>query len=84
MNDILLHTDQLTVGYHDEALIRDITFSVRAGQILTLIGPNGAGKSTILKSISRQLAPSPAQSFYRARHSRNCHGSSWRRPCPFS
>ena len=57
MNDILLHTDQLTVGYHDEALIRDITFSVRAGQILTLIGPNGAGKSTILKSISRQLAP---------------------------
>ena len=57
MNDILLHTDQLTVGYHGEALIRDITFSVRAGQILTLIGPNGAGKSTILKSISRQLAP---------------------------
>ena len=57
MNDILLHTDQLTVGYHGEALIRDITFSVRAGQILALIGPNGAGKSTILKSISRQLAP---------------------------
>ena len=57
MNDIFLHTDQLTVGYHGEALIRDITFSVRAGQILTLIGPNGAGKSTILKSISRQLAP---------------------------
>lgn len=57
MQKIILHTDQLTVGYHKKALIRDIAFSVQAGQILTLIGPNGAGKSTILKSITRQLEP---------------------------
>lgn len=57
MQEIVLHTQQLTVGYHRKALIQDITFSVKSGQILTLIGPNGAGKSTILKSITRQLQP---------------------------
>ena len=49
MKPILLHTEQLTVGYRKKALIPDITFSVQAGQILTLIGANGVGKSTILK-----------------------------------
>lgn len=57
MKPILLHTEQLTVGYRKKALIPNITFSVQAGQILTLIGANGVGKSTILKSIARQLEP---------------------------
>jgi len=46
----------LTVGYQGQPLIRDITFQLPAGSILTLIGPNGAGKSTILKTISGQLS----------------------------
>jgi branched-chain amino acid transport system ATP-binding protein len=31
--------------------VKDISFSVKAGEILGLIGPNGAGKSTVMKSI---------------------------------
>ncbi len=46
----------LTVGYQGQPLIKDITFHLPAGSILTLIGPNGAGKSTILKTISGQLS----------------------------
>lgn len=57
MKQAILHTSQLTVGYHKKPLIHDIEISVHSGQILTLIGPNGAGKSTILKSITRQLEP---------------------------
>lgn len=49
--------DRLSVGYNGRALIRDINFELRPGEILTLIGPNGAGKSTILKSLTRHLAP---------------------------
>lgn len=45
----------LSVGYHGKALIRDIDFAIKKGAILTLIGPNGAGKSTILKTITGQL-----------------------------
>ena len=52
-----LSTQGLTVGYDGQPLIREITFSLRRGEILSLIGPNGAGKSTILKSLTRHLAP---------------------------
>lgn len=50
-----LQTRNLSVGYTERPLIRDICLSVERGQILTLIGPNGAGKSTILKTLTRQL-----------------------------
>ena len=55
MPDYYFRTQNLTVGYDGNPLIRDITINVEKGEILTLIGPNGAGKSTILKSITRQL-----------------------------
>ena len=57
MEQPILHTDALAVGYGSTVLIRGIALRVCPGEILVLIGPNGAGKSTILKTISRQLAP---------------------------
>ena len=56
MESVRLQTENLAVGYNGKALIRDISLSLRPGEIMTLIGPNGAGKSTILKSIIQQLA----------------------------
>ncbi|MCD8148703.1 MAG: ABC transporter ATP-binding protein [Clostridiales bacterium] len=56
MNEFYFYTDNLSVGYGDTPLIRDICLQLKKGEILTLIGPNGAGKSTILKSLTRQLA----------------------------
>ena len=52
-----MHTEDLAVGYNDKAVLKNLSFSVRPGQIVTLIGPNGAGKSTLLKSLARQLEP---------------------------
>ena len=57
MTDLILHTKDLAVGYDGRAVVKDLTFSLRPGEILTLIGPNGAGKSTILKTLARRLAP---------------------------
>ncbi len=57
MDEIVLHTKDLAVGYGGKAVLRDVVFSVRGGELLTLVGPNGAGKSTILKTLARQLAP---------------------------
>lgn len=51
----VLECRELSAGYGQDALVRDVGFEVCPGQIVTLIGPNGAGKSTILKTIAGQL-----------------------------
>ena len=57
MEEYILHSRELAVGYGRNVLVRDVEISVRRGEIVTLIGPNGAGKSTLLKTITRQIAP---------------------------
>jgi branched-chain amino acid transport system ATP-binding protein len=49
---MLLEVDSLCVNYGRIEAIRDISFSVEEGAIVTLIGANGAGKTTTLKTIS--------------------------------
>jgi ABC-2 type transport system ATP-binding protein len=48
----------LSKFYRDFAAIRDITFSIPAGQVVAFLGPNGAGKSTTMKILTGYLAPS--------------------------
>jgi branched-chain amino acid transport system ATP-binding protein len=38
--------------------VRDVTLSVRSGEILGIIGPNGAGKSTLFNVIAGAISPS--------------------------
>ncbi|MBL4892428.1 MAG: ABC transporter ATP-binding protein [Rhizobiaceae bacterium] len=47
----MLEVTNLSAGYGDIIAIRDFTFSVKAGEILTFIGANGAGKSTTLMAV---------------------------------
>ncbi|MEI2712838.1 MAG: ABC transporter ATP-binding protein [Nocardioides sp.] len=49
---MLLEIEGLCVNYGHIEAIRDITFGVEEGQIVSLIGANGAGKTTTLKTIS--------------------------------
>lgn len=54
---MMLSVDNLSVSYGAIQAIRDVSFNVERGEIVTLIGANGAGKSTILKTISGLLRP---------------------------
>ena len=45
--------DELSAGYGNHAVIRDVSLTVAAGEIACVVGPNGAGKSTLLKGITR-------------------------------
>ncbi|WP_424945181.1 ABC transporter ATP-binding protein [Candidatus Blastococcus massiliensis] len=48
----MLDVEGLFVNYGRIEAIRDITFSVEQGSVVTLIGANGAGKTTTLKTLS--------------------------------
>ena len=39
-------------------LVRDVSLTVKPGEVLAVIGPNGAGKSTFLKLLSGEFKPS--------------------------
>jgi ABC-type branched-subunit amino acid transport system ATPase component len=45
--------DGVSAGYANHAVVRDVSFSVGAGEISCVVGPNGAGKSTLLRGITR-------------------------------
>ena len=51
----MLQVDSINVFYGSIHAIKDVSFSVEQGEIVTLIGANGAGKSTILKTVSGLL-----------------------------
>ena len=51
----MLEVDHINVYYGAIHAVKDISFHVDEGEVVTLIGANGAGKSTILKTVSGLL-----------------------------
>ncbi len=51
----MLKVDNINVYYGSIHAIKDVSFEVNQGEIVTLIGANGAGKSTILHTVSGLL-----------------------------
>jgi ABC-2 type transport system ATP-binding protein len=52
MQDILFEVDGLSKRFGQIAALADVSFHVRAGEVLGLIGPNGAGKSTLFECLA--------------------------------
>ncbi len=55
-NNVLMVED-LSVGYPEKLLGKDISFTLHRGECLGIIGPNGSGKTTLIKTFVRQLEP---------------------------
>ena len=53
--DAMLKVEGINVYYGAIHAIKDVSFQVNEGEVVTLIGANGAGKSTILKTIAGLL-----------------------------
>ncbi len=53
----MLRIDNLRVNYGGIEAVKDISFEVPEGKIVTLIGANGAGKSTTLRAIAGLVKP---------------------------
>ncbi|MBP6863165.1 MAG: ATP-binding cassette domain-containing protein [Neisseriaceae bacterium] len=53
----LLKIDHADLGYGDQPIFKDLTFSLESGARYGLLGVNGSGKSTLIKTIAGTLAP---------------------------
>ena len=47
----IIEVSGLTKRYGGKAVVKNISFSVREGEIFGVLGPNGAGKTTTLEMI---------------------------------
>lgn len=53
----MLKVDNLSVELNEKTIVKNLSFYIEAGEIVSIIGPNGSGKSTALKAISRMIKP---------------------------
>ena len=54
----LIEAEGMAAGYAGLPALRDVDFSIRKGEIVTVVGPNGSGKSTLVNALFGLLAPS--------------------------
>ena len=52
MSDSLLEIRNLTKRYGENTVLRDLSFTVRRGEVIVVLGPSGCGKSTLLRCIN--------------------------------
>lgn len=55
--DILIDVQRLRVCFEGRCALEDLSFQVRAGELVGLLGPNGAGKTTTLSVLATLLQP---------------------------
>ncbi len=61
MGDPILSVRHLSKSFGANAVLRDIDFSVRKGDVTSIIGASGSGKSTLLRCINLLETPTAGQ-----------------------
>ena len=52
MSNVSISTNNLTIGYDQKVVQRDLSFSLYQGEMVCMLGPNGCGKSTLLRTLA--------------------------------
>jgi branched-chain amino acid transport system ATP-binding protein len=63
----MLEVNGLTVAYGPIEAVREVSFRVEQGTIVSLVGPNGAGKTTTLNAISAVVPAARGRIFFQGR-----------------
>jgi len=54
---IAIQVDHLSKTFDHQPAVKDVSFTVKQGEVFGLLGPNGAGKTTILRMLTTLLPP---------------------------
>ncbi len=57
MKQTIIQVENLYAGYHGQAIMEDLSFDIRKGEIFVILGGSGCGKSTVLKHMIGLLPP---------------------------
>ena len=52
MYSVSISTNNLTIGYDNHVVQRDLKFELHPGEMVCMLGPNGCGKSTLLRTLA--------------------------------
>ena len=53
----MLELENITAGYGDTVVLRDVSLAVPDAKVVALLGPNGAGKTTLLRVAAGLIKP---------------------------
>ena len=65
IGDVLLKVEDISLSFGGVQALSDVTFEVRAREVLGIIGPNGAGKSSMLNVINGFYHPDKGRITYK-------------------
>ena len=60
----MLKVENLSIKYGSIEAVKNVSFEVNEGEVVTLIGANGAGKTSILRTISGLVRPTEGTIYY--------------------
>jgi len=52
LSKTILTSKNLTVGYKNKEVLKELDLNLRKGELTCLLGPNGSGKSTLIRSLA--------------------------------
>ena len=64
MTETILEIKKLKTSYGKNEVLKDISLSVKKGEVISIIGSSGSGKSTFLRSINLLESPSGGEILY--------------------
>ena len=67
MDEMILQVNHLSKSFGKHEVLKDINFTVKAGDVTSIIGASGSGKSTLLRCINLLETPSSGEILYHGR-----------------
>jgi len=59
----MLYFSNVSAGYNNLEILKDVSFRIEKGDFTGIIGPNGSGKTTLLRTATKLIKPSKGEVF---------------------